>query len=187
VPIAAHRARLRHLNQSVPASAAGLDLASGASGCAKAQGRHWQVRGRRLQLPSARLALVQFGISATNWALMASAMYLLLGGQVSYLATLGVMLAASIAGVVTPIPAGLGVLEAVYLALLAGSIRQGTLMGGPADVPRALLPGAAGRRTAALRAAGALRLRASAVGGRGCQGAQPTTTSLICITGLRSV
>ena len=39
------------------------------------------------------------------------------------------MLAASIAGVVTPIPAGLGVLEAVYLALLAGSIRQGTLMG----------------------------------------------------------
>jgi len=129
VPIAAHRARLRHLNQSVPASAPGLDLASGASGCAKAQGRHWQVRGRRLQLPSARLALVQFGISATNWALMASAMYLLLGGQVSYLATLGVMLAASIAGVVTPIPAGLGVLEAVYLALLAGSIRQGTLMG----------------------------------------------------------
>ena len=114
-------------------------------------------------------------------------MYLLLGGQVSYLATLGVMLAASIAGVVTPIPAGLGVLEAVYLALLAGSIRQGTLMGGPADVPRALLPGAAGRRTAALRAAGALRLRTSAVGGCGCQGAQPTTTSLICITGLRSV
>jgi uncharacterized membrane protein YbhN (UPF0104 family) len=55
--------------------------------------------------------------------------YLLLGGKVPYLVTLGVMLAASIAGVVTPIPAGLGVLEAVYLALLSGSVRQGALMG----------------------------------------------------------
>lgn len=97
--------------------------------CAKAEGRHWQVRGRRLELPSARLALVQLVVSATNWALMASAVYLLLGGKVPYLVTLGVMLAASIAGVVTPIPAGLGVLEAVYLALLSGSVRQGALMG----------------------------------------------------------
>jgi uncharacterized membrane protein YbhN (UPF0104 family) len=60
---------------------------------------------------------------------MASAMYLLLGGKVSYVATLGVMLLASIAGVVTPIPAGLGVLEAVYLALLSGTVGQGRLMG----------------------------------------------------------
>ncbi|PNG46676.1 MULTISPECIES: lysylphosphatidylglycerol synthase domain-containing protein [unclassified Variovorax] len=97
--------------------------------CAKAQGRQWQVRGRRVQLPSARLALVQLGLSAANWALMASAMYLLLGGKVPYAVTLGVMLAAAIAGVVTPIPAGLGVLEAVYLALLSGSVRQGVLMG----------------------------------------------------------
>jgi uncharacterized membrane protein YbhN (UPF0104 family) len=96
--------------------------------CAKAQGRHWRVRGRRLELPSARLALVQLGVSAINWALMASAMYLLLGGKVPYAVTLGVMLAAAIAGVVMPIPAGLGVLEAVYLTLLSGSVRQGALM-----------------------------------------------------------
>jgi uncharacterized membrane protein YbhN (UPF0104 family) len=38
-------------------------------------------------------------------------------------------MAASIVGVVTPIPAGLGVLEAVYLALLSGDVEQGTLMG----------------------------------------------------------
>ena len=97
--------------------------------CSKAQGKQWQVRGRRLQLPSPRLALVQLGLSSANWALMASAMYLLLGGRVPYPVTLGVLLAASIAGVVTPIPAGLGVLEAVYLALLSGSVRQGVLMG----------------------------------------------------------
>jgi glycosyltransferase 2 family protein len=97
--------------------------------CAKLHGRQWQIRGRRIRLPSARLAVVQLGLSAANWALMASAMYLLLGGKVPYVVTLGVMLAASIAGVVTPIPAGLGVLEAVYLALLSGSVRQGALMG----------------------------------------------------------
>jgi len=60
---------------------------------------------------------------------MGGAMYLLLGQQVPYATTLGVLLAASIVGVVTPIPAGLGVLEAVYLALLSGTVRQGTLMG----------------------------------------------------------
>ncbi|VTU21236.1 Inner membrane protein YbhN [Variovorax sp. PBL-H6] len=97
--------------------------------CAKMQGRQWKVRGRRVQLPSPRLALVQLGVAAANWALMASAMYLLLGGQVPYSVTLGVLLAASVVGVVTPIPAGLGVLEAVYLALLSGSVRQGALMG----------------------------------------------------------
>ena len=32
-------------------------------------------------------------------------------------------------GLATAIPGGLGVIEAVYLALLSGSVRQGTLMG----------------------------------------------------------
>ncbi len=97
--------------------------------CHFLHGRHWHVKGRRLELPSSRLALVQLALSSANWALMGCAMYLLLGQQVPYATTLGVLLAASIVGVVTPIPAGLGVLEAVYLALLSGSVRQGTLMG----------------------------------------------------------
>jgi uncharacterized membrane protein YbhN (UPF0104 family) len=97
--------------------------------CTKMEGRRWRVGARLLQLPSARLALMQLVVASVNWALMASAMYLLLGGKVSYVATLGVMLVASIAGVVTPIPGGLGVLEAVYLALLSGTVGQGRLMG----------------------------------------------------------
>ena len=84
--------------------------------CAFSRGRQWQVRGRRLKLPSAQLALVQLTLSTANWALMGCAMYLLLGRQVPYATTLSVLLAASIVGVITPIPAGLGVLEAVYLA-----------------------------------------------------------------------
>jgi uncharacterized membrane protein YbhN (UPF0104 family) len=47
--------------------------------CALARGRAWRVRGKKLQLPSAQLAIVQLALSATNWALMGAAMYLLLG------------------------------------------------------------------------------------------------------------
>jgi uncharacterized membrane protein YbhN (UPF0104 family) len=97
--------------------------------CAVSRGREWRFRGKRLHLPGARLAVVQLALSASNWALMGSAMYLLLGQQVPYATTLGVLLAASIVGVITPIPAGLGVLEAVYLALLSGTVKQGALMG----------------------------------------------------------
>lgn len=110
---------------AVMVSMAGLYVAA----CAMAKGRVWHVRGRALQLPSPQLAIIQLAVSATNWALMGGTMYLLLGGHVGFGTTLGVLLAASIVGVMTPIPAGLGVLEAVYLALLSGTVAQGTLMG----------------------------------------------------------
>jgi glycosyltransferase 2 family protein len=97
--------------------------------CAALEGRYWVLGKRRLQLPSWRMALVQLGLSAFNWAVMGATMYLLLGQQVGYGMTLGVLMAASIVGVVTPIPAGLGVLEGVYLALLSGTVAQGTLLG----------------------------------------------------------
>ena len=97
--------------------------------CAFARGRQWTVRGRRLHLPSPQLAVLQLSIASANWALMGTAMYVLLGDKVSYGSALGVLMAASIVGVLTPIPAGLGVLEAVYLALLASTLGQGPLMG----------------------------------------------------------
>lgn len=97
--------------------------------CAMARGNGWTVRGRHVELPGAKLAVAQLAVSSANWALMGGAMYLLLGQKVAYPIVLSVLMAASIVGVVTPIPAGLGVLEAVYLALLSGSVRQGTLMG----------------------------------------------------------
>jgi uncharacterized membrane protein YbhN (UPF0104 family) len=97
--------------------------------CARWRGSEWRVRGRRLQWPSPGRALAQLVFSAANWALMGAVMYLLLGERLPYGTTLAVLMAASIAGVVTPIPAGLGVLEAVYLTLLSGRLGQGTVMG----------------------------------------------------------
>ena len=125
-PEGAHLSRgaLRALGGAMVLAAAGYVLL-----CHRVHGRSWCVRGRTLRLPSARLALMQLGVSAANWLLMGTAMYLLLGRQVPFGMTLGVLLAASIVGVITPIPAGLGVLEAVYLALLHGRVAQGTLLG----------------------------------------------------------
>jgi uncharacterized membrane protein YbhN (UPF0104 family) len=97
--------------------------------CALAKGRVWRVRRRNIRLPTPVIAVVQLAVSAANWSLMGAVMYLLLGEKVPYATTLSVLLAASIIGVLTPVPAGLGVLEAVYLALLSGTVPQGTLMG----------------------------------------------------------
>lgn len=97
--------------------------------CARWQGRQWRIARRTVSLPPPGLAVLQLLVSAANWALMGTVMYLLLGREVDYGTTLGVLMAASIAGVVTPIPAGLGVLEAVYLALLGATVGEGRLMG----------------------------------------------------------
>lgn len=53
---------------------------------------------------------------------MGAIIWLLLGQSVNYFFVLGVLLVSSIAGVIVHIPAGIGVLEAVFIALLAGSI-----------------------------------------------------------------
>jgi uncharacterized membrane protein YbhN (UPF0104 family) len=97
--------------------------------CKMAEGKEWKFRRKRLHLPSASLAVAQLAISSANWALMGWVMHLLLGDRVDYGTALGVLMAASIVGVMTPIPAGLGVLEAVYLSMLAGSMKQGSILG----------------------------------------------------------
>ena len=88
------------------------------SACRYSRRRTWQWRGHEIVLPSLRLALLQMLLGAANWSLMAALVYLLLPQGVFYPTILGILLVSSIAGVVTHIPAGLGVLEAVFIALL---------------------------------------------------------------------
>lgn len=97
--------------------------------CAFAKRRHVTIKGQRLVLPSFRFALVQMAISSANWMVMGAIIWLLLGQQVNYFFVLGVMLVSSIAGVIVHIPAGIGVLEAVFIALLAGEhVNHGTII-----------------------------------------------------------
>ncbi|WP_130834474.1 lysylphosphatidylglycerol synthase domain-containing protein [[Erwinia] mediterraneensis] len=88
--------------------------------CAFSKQRRWKIRGQKLALPSLRMALFQFAVSCANWMVMGTIIWLLLGRDVHYPVVLGVLLISSIAGVIIHIPAGIGVLEAVFLALLSG-------------------------------------------------------------------
>ncbi len=86
--------------------------------CAFSRKRKWHVRRHTIELPGWRLALFQALLGAFNWLLMASLMWLLLPEDVAYPTVLGILLISSIAGAIAHIPAGLGVLETIFLALL---------------------------------------------------------------------
>lgn len=97
--------------------------------CAFAKKCRWTVKGQHLQLPSLHMALLQFTVSSANWMVMGSIIWLLLARQVDYPQVLGVLLISSIAGVIIHIPAGIGVLEAVFLGLLGGQqVSHGTII-----------------------------------------------------------
>ncbi|WP_339025332.1 YbhN family protein [Leclercia pneumoniae] len=88
--------------------------------CAFAKRRHMTIKGQKLVLPSWKFALAQMAISAANWMAMGVIIWMLIGEDVNYFFVLGVLLVSSIAGVIVHIPAGIGVLEAVFIALLTG-------------------------------------------------------------------
>lgn len=97
--------------------------------CAFSRRRHITIKGQKLVLPSWKFALLQMVISSINWMVMGLTIWLLLGQKPDYFFVLGILLVSSIAGVIVHIPAGIGVLEAVFLALLAGShSSQGTII-----------------------------------------------------------
>lgn len=96
--------------------------------CAFAKRRSWQLRGQAVKLPGIRLALLQALMGACNWMLMGLLIYTLLPAKVAYPSILGILMISSIAGVITHIPAGLGVLETVFITLLQGQYAQGTLL-----------------------------------------------------------
>ncbi len=96
--------------------------------CAFSKRRTWSLRGHEISLPSAKLGLLQVLLGAGNWALMALVVFILLPEGVDYPTVLGVLLLASVAGVITHIPAGLGVLETVCITLLAHQVPKGAVL-----------------------------------------------------------
>lgn len=90
--------------------------------------RVWHVRGHEIVLPPLSLALMQAALGAANWSLMATLIYLLLPEGLFYPTVLGVLLISAIAGVMTHVPAGLGVLEAVFLALLQHHVASSEIL-----------------------------------------------------------
>ncbi len=96
--------------------------------CRFSKRRAWHVRGHEIVLPPLRLALMQAALGAANWTLMATLIYLLLPPGLFFPSILGILLISAVAGVITHIPAGLGVLEAVFLALLQHQVAKSEIL-----------------------------------------------------------
>lgn len=86
--------------------------------CGLSPRRSWTVRDHEIVLPRLRIALLQLAISIANWMLIGALIYLLLRQQVPYPTVLAVFLISAIAGVLAHVPAGLGVIELVFISLL---------------------------------------------------------------------
>jgi len=97
--------------------------------CAFARGHVLHLRGHGLELPSIRIALLQIAVASLNWLLIGGVLHVLLQQRIDYASVLSVLLVGAVAGVVTHVPAGLGVIEAVFVALLGHRVAQGDLLG----------------------------------------------------------
>lgn len=87
--------------------------------CGFSRKRELQIKGHSLTLPSLKMALLQFAAASTHWTLMAAVMFQFFEGHVAFTTVYAVLLISCIAGAVSHVPGGLGVLEAVFVALLA--------------------------------------------------------------------
>ncbi|MBC7437067.1 MAG: UPF0104 family protein [Bdellovibrionales bacterium] len=122
-----------HFNEaSVPVLGMSL-LAAAASYlviCGVSRSKVVQLRGVEISLPSLPVALLQVAMSCANWLLMSGVVYLLMPRELGFSEVLSVLLIAAVAGVITHVPAGLGVLEAVFVALLSHRVPEGQLLAG---------------------------------------------------------
>lgn len=96
--------------------------------CFKLRRRHWRLGRSALRLPRGSLAVVQLLLSCLNWLLIAAIVHTLLHRQIDFADVLTGMLAAAVAGVITHVPAGLGVLEVVFLTLMAQRAAPGDIV-----------------------------------------------------------
>jgi glycosyltransferase 2 family protein len=96
--------------------------------CFFAKRREWAWREHRFTLPSGRLALAQVGASSLNWALIGAIVWQLMPRELGFGKVLATQLSAAVIAVPTHVPGGLGVLEAVYVAVLGTSVPTASLL-----------------------------------------------------------
>lgn len=96
--------------------------------CGLSKRRRWYWRGYEILLPPLGMALFQAALGALNWSLMALLIYLLMPEGTFYPSILGILMISSIAGVITHIPAGLGVIEVVFITLLQHDFAKSELL-----------------------------------------------------------
>jgi len=96
-----------------------------------ALGRPFHFKNRPIAPLPPRTTLLQIAVSLADWIMSGAALYVLLpsGSGVGYVDFFGVFLLGQIAALVVQLPGGLGVFEAVVLAILGAKIPLHTVFG----------------------------------------------------------
>lgn len=81
--------------------------------------RSFRVRDFEITLPASNLFLPQIGLATLDWAIAGSILYVLLPTSIPFGYFLAIYLLAQFSGLVSQVPGGLGVFEAVVLVFLA--------------------------------------------------------------------
>ncbi|VUD58843.1 Inner membrane protein YbhN [Thalassocella blandensis] len=92
--------------------------------CKRKAHQEISIRNSTFTVPSPAIALLQLGLAVIHWSLMATVVYLFMPDTVSYGEVYAVLLISGLAGAVSHIPGGLGVLEATFIALLSGQAER---------------------------------------------------------------
>lgn len=98
--------------------------------CRWSRVRTWTLFRQRLELPSLRFALAQCALSVLQWGLIAAGLHALFREAVPFLTVLAVLLVCASALAIVDVPGGLGVTEAVFIALLGGQVALAALVSG---------------------------------------------------------
>jgi len=95
-----------------------------------ARSRTLRIRSWELPLPTPRLALMHVGIGILDWAFAAGVLWVLLpqGADFTFATFLTLFLLAQFAGLISHVPGGLGVFEAVILTSMPGSVPQSEVL-----------------------------------------------------------
>lgn len=90
-----------------------------------------EIRGWEFSLPSPKLSFEQILLASADWVVAGGALYVLLppGEVPSYPVFLGIFLLAQIAGLISQVPGGLGILETIVLLLLSPAVPAVSIAG----------------------------------------------------------
>jgi len=103
-------------------------LAAYLAACVFWRGREWQLRSVVFECPGLAFAAAQLLLSCLNWLSVAAIAWMLMPGHVPFNDALAALFVASLGGLIVRLPAGLGVLEASFFAVLGGSVAHGRLI-----------------------------------------------------------
>jgi uncharacterized membrane protein YbhN (UPF0104 family) len=90
-----------------------------------------RIRGQELPAPRPAFCLAQMGVSVLDWTLSGAALYVLLPAapRLSLVGFFGVFILGQIAALIAQLPGGLGVFEAIMVAMLRPALRVPTVLG----------------------------------------------------------